>query len=1464
VRDEFSQRTTRNLSARVGYHCSNPTCARSTSGPALSEEGTVNVGVAAHITAASLGGPRYDATLTPAERSAAANGIWLCQICHKLIDDDEDRHTVAMLHQWKRDALERATCAIAAGRPLGAVVAPSALDDADQEFLRGLDLPSNDAADVVCGHLRVAARSDISTFQAEAGRPTRTVTPTLSMVTSDVPNIELNGVARLAALAEPVSIVAAGGMGKSTALLQLAECLLAEDGQVPLLVPLGEWSDREDDFFDFVLRRNVFGRFRRQHLMQLGYYGRLVLLLDGWNELTPEARLRATRDVKVLRREYPLLGLIVSARNQSLPVTGPIVAIGTLAEDQQLELARALRGEDGEAILDQAWRSPGVRELVGIPLYLNALLTLPLGVSFPETKEAVLHMFVQGNESSPERMESLRRDTLGQHKAMLVGLAVEANRAANTVISDSNAKRTISKVLQYLSEDGQISTAPQPPAIVDALVSAHLLVRTAGAGGAVSFQHQLFQEWYATTEVEDLMSRAAAGDARAHKRLREEILNLPSWEESILFACDRLSRSSKAGETAVAAAIEDSFGIDPMLAGVMLDRAAGGVWLLLRERVLSFVVRWHTPNKFDRALRFIVASGKPEFADLIWPLATSVDDQVQLATLRAFDRFRPSVLGPNCEALLRDLPVPQRLIALSEIASNSGSDGMELAARIAMGDPDPNVVASVVTSLAFRRGDRHVNRIMRVAPDTVWKTLAKESYPDHLTDPQLNSRLAVERAAARAGETDPIRLLHRIAYEKPADAEARLIAVLANAELDFKQASAEHAIAQAFLTYPTAVASGLVTRIANDLSLPFGVCAYLKQAPQIDSGPIARAALDPSTARPRLNAAAAILGPTTSSALFDQLLAMYDEMQSIGRYDKRLADTRFRLSGAIALTRQDVFLPVLVARSKTDSPERIAAMADLLARHGNTNGRTKRPIAMADLKALCDMLEQWITTLLAMPKPVRHASSEVARAAERVANSNLAEPLRRLLERDLTDYATARAAYLAAPRGPMPPDASVVYSRTYARAFTAMRDQAAVAVLTRDLSDLRWGIDAAAALYEIWSAENPSNENRVFSGWSDFSQHLSRRKERSKVTPATSDFAESIFGVVRVLGDAAKSDGAQQHALALAAIGLGLPHGCKRSEIAALLALPPPIAGKQRLLSAAARAGEIVSASQLMDGLRDLLSAAQTQAWRLEENHGELMGWIELFPFSDDPESVFDAIALLPEQRRQPHALTRLLQALAQSPGESALRVLKQLAANNPAFFQQYEWQNALVNLDAESAAIAVLDGIGDGRIPVGDSFRLSRALADWAGKYATVRNAIIARYRALPPDSIRRVLEMAMGDLVDEEVFMALFEGYLHAPGSALSLGTSIRNMAIGKRPSDQWREAFVEFGVPLTGLRARLFAMLPTHDARALLAKQILIAIEEHRDDRGRPNDEPRHPDIGSGRAWPPEAAELANLAS
>lgn len=131
TRDDFSQRTKDTLARRVNFLCSNPDCPLATVGPHSDPEKAVSKGVAAHITAASPGGNRYDASPTPEQRRSADNGIWLCQNCAKLIDSDEGQFPVKLLRAWKVIAEAKADRSIQCNLP---VISTS---PADQLRVRG-------------------------------------------------------------------------------------------------------------------------------------------------------------------------------------------------------------------------------------------------------------------------------------------------------------------------------------------------------------------------------------------------------------------------------------------------------------------------------------------------------------------------------------------------------------------------------------------------------------------------------------------------------------------------------------------------------------------------------------------------------------------------------------------------------------------------------------------------------------------------------------------------------------------------------------------------------------------------------------------------------------------------------------------------------------------------------------------------------------------------------------------------------------------------------------------------------------------------------------------------------------------------------------------------------------------------------------------------------------------------------
>lgn len=104
-RDNFAAAVVRKVAERAAYICSSPTCNRITIGPDKSAQNlSIKTGEAAHICAASPGGPRYDMSQSAQERKGIANAIWLCGACAALVDKNGGQgYPAEHLRKWKRD-----------------------------------------------------------------------------------------------------------------------------------------------------------------------------------------------------------------------------------------------------------------------------------------------------------------------------------------------------------------------------------------------------------------------------------------------------------------------------------------------------------------------------------------------------------------------------------------------------------------------------------------------------------------------------------------------------------------------------------------------------------------------------------------------------------------------------------------------------------------------------------------------------------------------------------------------------------------------------------------------------------------------------------------------------------------------------------------------------------------------------------------------------------------------------------------------------------------------------------------------------------------------------------------------------------------------------------------------------------------------------------------------------------------
>jgi len=102
IRDDFSDATRKIIKRQAGGHCSK--CGVKTTEHSGLGAKPLTTGEAAHIEASSEGGPRYNPEDTSEYRRSAKNGVWLCNQCHTLVDnDDTNRFDAYSLFEYKAD-----------------------------------------------------------------------------------------------------------------------------------------------------------------------------------------------------------------------------------------------------------------------------------------------------------------------------------------------------------------------------------------------------------------------------------------------------------------------------------------------------------------------------------------------------------------------------------------------------------------------------------------------------------------------------------------------------------------------------------------------------------------------------------------------------------------------------------------------------------------------------------------------------------------------------------------------------------------------------------------------------------------------------------------------------------------------------------------------------------------------------------------------------------------------------------------------------------------------------------------------------------------------------------------------------------------------------------------------------------------------------------------------------------------
>ena len=190
------------------------------------------------------------------------------------------------------------------------------------------------------------------------------------------------------------------------------------------------------------------------------------------------------------------------------------------------------------------------------------------------------------------------------------------------------------------------------------------------------------------------------------------------------------------------------------------------------------------------------------------------------------------------------------------------------------------------------------------------------------------------------------------------------------------------------------------------------------------------------------------------------------------------------------------------------------------------------------------------------------------------------------------------------------------------------------------------------------------------------------------------------------------------------------------------------------------------------------------------------------------------------------------------------------------------EWIDALTALDTAESRKVVMSFVdheiahsrGRQRLEYHERGRITSRIADLARSDRAIKERLYALCVTAVDPQARVLLAEVISKLGTSEALVAglnLIQDRFNQP-IPQELVSGLENAFLGKQPYGSGHSYSIE---PRSSdeIRRRLFTMSSEDDSRKRSARLLLGQIESWRLEYGRPSNEPRHPNIGSGLPWP-----------
>lgn len=1294
--------------------------------------------------------------------------------------------------------------------------------------------------------LRMAAEADVESWRR--GFDPYPIAPLFQLLDRAADEVAGSSEIDLAGLVERISsertavIEAEPGAGKSVSLVQIAGQILATAADmIPMICPLPRAASLSQSIFRYLEQRDSLVAEGVADISSAARSGRLILLLDGWNELSADKREWAWGQIGELQRQYPTMMLVIATRSGSPAPFGFArrYALIPFNRTRQFEFAHALLGDAGHGLLLRARSIATLRPLLSTPLLLRAILRQGAAGKLPTDRESTIAAAVAEANAVPERRQALQRVLKDVEHEVLVSIACAMMWMQTTELAQAELYGAIDDECCRLREAKRLFVGVNVADAAEVLVAHHLLVSSgSGSDRTYGFQHQLFQEWFAAWRIDDLLLQVETGAIPSDLAT---IVDEPFWTVALLLSAER-ARGSEPAVGALARLILWMLGIDPILAAEMIQRSADAVWEAINARVRAFADQWKTEDD-GRASAFMLLTGKPTFASAIWA-ALRAERNLFFQLRRSTGVIPVSALEADWDAEFPRLPKEARRALLADLIDQGDRAALDIVVKSAAIDPEADVVRTTVDYLDYHEESEHLDRLLDVLPDPMWAAIADRSRLESAAGRHRTRWREVRSANAKAA-TGAARIMLAMETDAvPADEIVEeTLALLDDKKRDQRiplQEVAEH--------FPELLAQKLTVRVLEGRPLPYDGAGLIVGAKVEQQAELEAIALAEERYSERHSMAAFLLNEERLADLLKRLMTLADSPGG-----RRSKDYR-AISEVLAHARLERIAPLL-GSLQSKSAAQAAALADTVASwHGARRDRQSFDVPAELLPALTAQIRSWTQIVLGEMDGPRWQLECCARAIGRLRQTELIDDLVALRAADEARRKVQLEHFKASHYQSREFDeARMNYNNMYRAALVAIGGQPVIAILLDLLENFEFAVDAAAALVELTGVE--AGQDREM-----FPASLQRLPERKAAllkrrSESASPIATKLLDMIEALiikGDPNSVDLAAR----LAGPATGMHYGDRWPVFAAVLEQPVAWSTKSSLCRALAMQGETLPTEVVRSGIDAALAELAAKKWASDNDHWLVREWLQLVAFAENPLAALPDLACLPRQVTYGHQLSDLASALARTARPTAVPTLLRLKEFDPEMRSNHSWLEAFVTLRTEEAAEALLGQLlASADVKRGPSgYSVTNLLSQLFNTFPAVKEKAIAAIPASAPATAYMLADAVAGVMSEDDAIRLLeMTTDTDADPVGRAMTGSMRDFAITRRPVEGTSNLFEMEATSMARLRRRAFGLIIDQAPAARWAHRILVGIDRLRDEYGKPQDEPYHPDLGRNRAWP-----------